>query len=97
MIGFLSIDPIRMPHWEIARVTDWQIVNNIVVPMSQREEEYERGRKGLPPAGGDESPDDPGPEFVPNKTFMVNTLMGLGMSKQQALAEYEAQAKLNAK
>lgn len=96
------LDRLRLEPWcytpsQIAVLTDYQIIHNYILPQANRDEDFERERKGLPRANDGSEVDERGPDWKPNKAFMVNTLMGLGMTKEQAIREYAAQDKLNAK
>lgn len=95
MIDLLALEPFDYKPWEIARLTDLQ-VTNLLAAQAARQEALERERRGLGPAAP-EAPADPGPDWQPSRTFMVNALMQLGMSKADAVKEYEWQLARNAK
>lgn len=86
----LRLEPWCMRPWEIARLTDHQIVNGYLFPQAKRQEELERRQKGGAPL-----PEGPEPELaegaIPSRDFMVMSLMALGMSKADAEREYDAQ------
>ncbi len=84
-----------MRPWEIARLTDHQIIHSYILPAAMRAEELKKASSGAPlPAPPD---DDETERPPPNRNMMLSVMMSmLGMTKEQAIAEYESQAKLNA-
>lgn len=83
--------------WEIARLTDHQIIHDYILPQTALLERLERERKGLGPVADEATNPDPGPDWVPSRQMMVGVMVGmLGMSKEAANAEYDAQLRLNA-
>jgi hypothetical protein len=80
-----------MRPWEIARLTDHQIINDYLFPQLKKQEELERRQKGLPAAN--DEPEEPG--AAPSKDYMILVLMALGMSKEAAEKEYAAQLAIN--
>jgi len=81
--------------WDVARLTDWQIVHWYIEPQLKRQEALKQQSQSSG-GSGMTVPEDPGPDWKPPPQFMIATLMQLGMSKEQAIAEYAAQEKANA-
>jgi hypothetical protein len=73
---------------QVAVLTDSQILHGYVLPASEKAEEFERRRKGMP-AKGEEVQRDP--NYVPSKQYMVSVMVGLGMSPKAAEEEYAKQ------
>lgn len=88
----MCAEPFNRPFAEVARMTDYQIIEILIKPAARRQEALERECKGLPPAAGTGAP-----ERVPGREEMVHWLMVLGMSKADAIKEYERQKKMNEK
>lgn len=87
----LRLEPWCFAPGDIARMTDYEIVHEYIWPQHKRLERLERERKGLPVE------DERGEEksFVPSRGYMLAMLVNLGMTKEQAVAEYERQKKMN--
>lgn len=72
-------------------MTDYEIVHEYLWPQMRRMEDQERARKNLPPEPREDDP----PYTPPSRRIMIAMLRGLGMSKEQAVAEYERQKKMD--
>lgn len=79
-------------------MTDHQIIHNCILPATANQEAMERARDGkIAPADPDELPES-GIGEQPNRQMMLGVMMGmLGMSKEQAVREYDEQLRMNAR
>lgn len=79
-------------------MTDHQIIHNCILPHAAQQEAMERAREGkIAPADPDELPEVESSE-PPNRQMMLAVMMGmLGMTKEQAVREYDEQLRMNAK
>jgi hypothetical protein len=80
-----------MRPWEVARLTDHQIVHCYLLPQARRNEAM-KNRKG---EDQPELEDESDPTSMPRK-LMVENFMRFGMSRQAAEAEYDNQLRMNA-
>lgn len=96
--GTLTGKPWGMRPWEIARLTDHQIIHLYVLPESRRRESENRAMKNLPPLPDELDAIEAEERGVPDQRFMLSVMVGmLGMSKEAALEELTKQAAMNAK
>ncbi len=81
-----------MRPWEVARLTDHQIIHDYILPQTARNELLERERKGLGPKA-DELEDLEGvSDEPPNRQMMISVMVGmLGMTLEAANADYDKQ------
>jgi hypothetical protein len=81
----------------IARMTDYEILHEYIFPQIARRENEERQRKGLPPILPDPPPgaQEEAKPFEPSRGYMLMVLRSLGMSTEQANAEYDRQKVMN--
>ncbi len=86
----------KMLPWDFARLTDWQIEHIYLRPQVERQEAIEsHGPGGEKPALA--VPQSDKGDWKPNRNVMVATFMQLGMKREDAIKEYAAQEKMNAK
>jgi hypothetical protein len=88
-------EPWCMKPWDIARLTDFQILHLYIMPAAERAEAMRREGQGVSPEVADA--EARGETYIPTKIEVVSTLMNLGFSRKQAEDEYEKQKALTDK
>ena len=89
----MALEPWCAMPWDVARLTDHQIIYRYYLPKKKQDEAAERYRKGLP--AEQEGWEEPPEGAVPPREMLIGWFMQLGMSQEQAVAEYETQKRMN--
>ncbi len=91
MLTVLGGEPWCFAPEVIAGLTDYQILHLFVLPKALVEENADRARRGLAPEGESTLPTDA--DGVPHRGYMVGLMMSLGLTAEQANADYEMMLK----